>query len=140
VGYFGVSEEKEKALRERMAQLGIREEDLEEKFVRSGGRGGQHVNKTATCVYLRHIPTGVEVKCQTERSQAINRFLARRILVEKIEELKLGKESSRRRKIEKLRRQKLKRAKRAKAKLYQGDTENTKEQASDEPSSSGKNE
>jgi protein subunit release factor B len=80
------------------------------------------------------------VKCQTERSQAINRFLARRILVEKIEELKLGKESSRQRKIEKLRRQKLKRAKRAKAKLCQGDTENAKEQASDEPSPSQKNE
>lgn len=119
---FGVSEEKENALREKMTQLGIREEDLLEKFVRSGGHGGQNVNKTATCVYLRHLPTGIEVKCQRERSQALNRFFARRILVEKIEAMLLGKKSEHELKIERIRRQKLKRAKRAKAKLNKTDT------------------
>ncbi|MBI2070770.1 MAG: peptide chain release factor-like protein [Elusimicrobia bacterium] len=79
---FGVSPEKETALRARMQRLGIREAEIEEHFVRSGGKGGQNVNKTATCVYLKHRPTGLEVKCQESRSQAINRFLARRILTD----------------------------------------------------------
>ncbi len=122
MGQFGVSEEKENALRAKMTQLGIREEDLLEKFVRSGGHGGQNVNKTATCVYLRHLPTGIEVKCQRERSQALNRFFARRILAEKIEAMLLGKKSEHELKIERIRRQKLKRAKRAKAKLNKTDT------------------
>ncbi len=85
---FSVSEEKNRWLRERMAALGIREEELEERFVRSSGKGGQHVNKTSTCVWLRHIPTGIEVKCMAERSQSLNRFLARRELLEKIALLK----------------------------------------------------
>jgi protein subunit release factor B len=84
---FPVSEEKNRWLRERMAALGISEDDLDEKFVRSSGKGGQHVNKTSTCVWLKHIPTGIEVKCMTERSQPLNRFLARRELVERIEAL-----------------------------------------------------
>jgi len=67
---FGVSPEKEQALAERMEKLGLREEDILEKFIRSGGHGGQNVNKVATCVYLKHLPSGVEVKCQQERSQA----------------------------------------------------------------------
>lgn len=116
MGQFGVSDAKETALREKMQALGIREEDLEEKFVRSRGRGGQHVNKTSTCVYLRHIPTGIEVKCQRERSQMVNRYLARRILAEKIEALLFGKESPKQQRIEKLRRQKQKRARRAQKK------------------------
>ena len=68
-----------------MAFLGIREGDLEERFIRSGKKGGQNVNKLATCVYLKHRPTGVEVKCQIERTQGQNRFLARRILADKID-------------------------------------------------------
>jgi protein subunit release factor B len=79
----GISPDKEQALRERMDALGIFEKDLEETFIRSGGHGGQNVNKVATCVRLRHLPTGLEVKCQQERSQALNRFLARRILADK---------------------------------------------------------
>jgi peptide chain release factor len=114
---FKVSLEKEDALRLKMDALGIREGDLVEKFVRSGGKGGQNVNKTSTCVYLKHIPTGIEVKCQRERSQSINRFLARRILAEKIEAIKLGKESDEQARIEKIRRQKRKRSKRAKDKM-----------------------
>ena len=108
---FSVSEEKNRWLRERMAALGIREEELEERFVRSSGKGGQHVNKTSTCVWLRHVPTGIEVKCMTERSQSLNRFLARRELLEKIALLKglsttrsLEQEKERRRKARRQRR------------------------------------
>jgi peptide chain release factor len=114
---FGVSEDKESILVERMQKLGIREEDIREKFIRSGGHGGQNVNKTSTCVYLKHLPTGVEVKCQQERSQALNRFLARRLLTDKIENLVKGKESQEQQRIEKIRRQKRKRSKRAKEKM-----------------------
>ncbi len=84
---FAVSEEKNKWLKERMEALGILEKDIEEKFVRSSGKGGQKVNKTSTCVYVRHIPTKIEVKCMKDRSQSINRFLARRELVKRIEGL-----------------------------------------------------
>lgn len=117
---FAVAPEKEEALKEKMASLGIRETDLEEIFIRAGKKGGQHVNKTSTCVYLKHRPTGIEVKCQAERSQALNRFLARRLIVEKIGSLILGRESEERGRIEKIRRQKRKRSKRAKEKMLRG--------------------
>jgi protein subunit release factor B len=81
---FAVSEGKNKWLKDRMEALQIHEKDIMEKFVRSSGKGGQKVNKTSTCVYLKHIPTGIEVKCMKDRSQSINRFLARRELVERI--------------------------------------------------------
>lgn len=116
---FGVSKEKEEALRKRMDTLGIFEKDIVEKFIRSSGKGGQKVNKTSTCVYLKHIPTKIEVKCQRERFQAINRFLARRILTDKIEKMIRGKESEEQQKIEKIRRQKRKRSKRAKLKMLE---------------------
>jgi protein subunit release factor B len=114
---FPVSAAKEKELAEKMEALNIREEDIEESFVRSGGKGGQHVNKTSTCVYLRHAPTGVEVKCQEERSQALNRYRARVLLVKKIDRLIKGRESAEIQRIEKVRRQKRKRSKRAKEKM-----------------------
>ena len=85
--------------------------------MRSSCPGGQKTNKTATCVYLKHLPTGIEVKCQKERSQALNRFLARRILVNKIEQMVLGKKSAEQQRIAKIRRQKRKRSKRAKEKM-----------------------
>ncbi len=116
---FGVRPEKEDALRLKMERLGIREGDLIEKFVRSGGKGGQHVNKVATCVYLKHLPTGIEVKCQRERSQSVNRFLARRILADKIEAMVLGKESAEQQRIEKIRRQKRRRSRKAKQKMLE---------------------
>src|SRR4030067_537614 len=109
--------EKEKALQEMMARLGVREEDIEEKFIRSQGPGGQNVNKVSTCVYLRHLPTGIEVKCQKERSQSLNRYHARVLLVKKIDQMIRGKESEEREKIEKIRRQKRKRSQRAKEKM-----------------------
>jgi protein subunit release factor B len=114
---FAVSEEKNEWLRERMEALGIHEKDCIEKFVRSSGKGGQKVNKTSTCVYLKHIPTGVEVKCMKDRSQSINRFLARRELIEKIEAL-TGNVTLRDLRAEKIRKQKAKRAKKIKVKYH----------------------
>ncbi len=100
-----------------MQGLGIREKDLQEKFIRASGKGGQKVNKASSCVYLKHIPTGIEIKCQQERSQALNRYLARRILTKKVESLILGRLSEQRQRIEKIRRQKRRRSKRAKEKM-----------------------
>ena len=113
----GVSPDKEEALRLRMEALGIFEKDIEESFIRSGGHGGQNVNKVATCVRLRHLPTGVEVKCQRERFQSLNRFFARRILADKVEALVKGKESEEAQRIARIRRQKRKRSQRAKEKM-----------------------
>jgi len=111
MGVFPVSEEKNRWLREKMAALGIDENDLEEKFVRSSGKGGQHVNKTSTCVWLKHIPTGIEVKCMAERSQALNRFLARRELAERVEAL-AGLPTRRDREADRVRKRKAQRRRR----------------------------
>ena len=111
--------EKEKSLQEIMARLGVREEDIVERFIRAQGPGGQNVNKVSTCVYLRHLPTGLEVKCQQERSQAQNRYRARQILLKKIESTILGRLSEEQRRIEKIRRQKRRRSRRAKLKVLE---------------------
>ncbi|MFH1442103.1 MAG: peptide chain release factor-like protein [Candidatus Omnitrophota bacterium] len=117
---FGVGLDKEKILLEKMKQLGIRREDIIESFIRSAGPGGQNINKTSTCVYLKHIPTGIEVKCQKERSQALNRYIARKLLLKKIENSILGRLSEERKRIEKIRRQKRRRSRRAKLKILEG--------------------
>ncbi|MFH1389257.1 MAG: peptide chain release factor-like protein [Candidatus Margulisiibacteriota bacterium] len=106
--------EKEAALKLRLARLGINEADVEERFIRSGGPGGQNVNKVSSGVYLKHRPTGLEVKMTQERSQSLNRYRAWKLLADKIEERLLGIKSARRQAIEKVRRQKRKRSKRAK--------------------------
>jgi peptide chain release factor len=112
-----VSEKKRQDLAHKMARLGIREQDLEELFVRSGGPGGQNVNKVSTCVVLKHRPTGLIVKCQRERTQALNRYWARRLLAEKLEARIMGAESEEAKRIAKIRRQKRKRSRRAKDKM-----------------------
>ncbi|HWH69480.1 MAG TPA: peptide chain release factor-like protein [Candidatus Sulfotelmatobacter sp.] len=114
---FPVSPEKEAQLAQRMAALGVTESDLEESFVRSGGHGGQNVNKTSTCVMLLHRPTGLQVKCQTTRQQGLNRHLARRLLLDKIEARKNGFVAEERTRVEKIRRQKRRRSRRAKQRM-----------------------
>src|SRR5688572_18895260 len=114
---FAVSGEKLAQVEQRMNALGVRESDLEETFVRSGGAGGQKVNKSSSCVMLLHRPTGLRVKCQTTRHQAMNRFLSRRLLLDKIEEMKKGFVEAERTRVEKIRRQKRKRSRRAKERM-----------------------
>lgn len=114
---FGVSKEKQDALKAKMTSLGIGEQDIEEKFIRAAKPGGQKVNKTSCCVYLKHKPTGIEVKCQKERCQSLNRFLARRILSDKVEALVRGRESQIEKERQKIRRQKRRRSRRAKEKM-----------------------
>jgi protein subunit release factor B len=109
--------EKVKALHALMERLNVREEDLIEKFILGSGSGGQKINKTSSCVYLKHLPTGIEVKCQRERSREANRFFARRELCEKIEELLFQEKSKRQQAFEKIRRQKRRRSKKAKEKV-----------------------
>lgn len=110
---FGVRPEKEAELRERMARCGLREEDLREAFIRGGGPGGQKINRTASCVQLRHLPTGLEVRMQEARSQALNRFYARRRLCELLENQTLGADSPEAKKAARLRKQKDRRRRRA---------------------------
>ena len=114
---FNVSEKKEKALLDRMRELNVTENDLDEQFIRSSGPGGQKVNKTSSCVCLRHIPTDITVKYQRERSQALNRFFARRTLLDKIELLQEGFIKEDKKRIEKIKSQKRKKRKRTKVKL-----------------------
>ncbi len=116
---FAVSEDKNRLLREKMEALGILEKDLVEKFIRSSGHGGQKLNKTSSCVYLKHLPTGIEIKCMRERSQSINRFLARRELAEKLETLLAGQNAMRDRSDllrDKIRKQKQRRSRKSKGK------------------------
>jgi len=100
-----------------MVALGVNETDLQETFVRSGGHGGQNVNKTSTCVVLLHRPTGLQVKCQATRQQGLNRFIARRLLLDKVESLRKGCVAAERASTEKIRRQKRRRSRRAKERM-----------------------
>ena len=117
MGKFKVSSEKEQQLLLRMERLGIYEGDIEENFIRGSGHGGQKINKTSSCVQLIHRPSGIEVRCQSDRSQSLNRFLARRELCDRIEARILGKESAEQQAREKIKRQKRRRGRKAKAKM-----------------------
>lgn len=116
---MSVNIQKEEALKKRLAELAIREEDLRENFIRGSGHGGQKINKTSSCVQLLHVPTGIEVRCQRERSQALNRFLARRELCDRIAEKVFREKSQRQQEREKIRRQKRRRSRRQKEKMLQ---------------------
>jgi protein subunit release factor B len=117
MGSFPVSLEKEDQLARRMAALGVRESDIEETFVRSGGHGGQNVNKTSTCVMLLHRASGLQVKCQSTRQQGLNRFLARKLLLDKMEARQKSRADAERARLEKLRRQKRGRSRAAKQRM-----------------------
>jgi peptide chain release factor len=114
---FNAGQDKEDQLAQRMAALGVREVDLDETFVRSGGHGGQNVNKTSTCVMLLHRPSGFQVKCQTTRQQGLNRFLARKLLLDKIEAVRRARAEAERARLEKIRRQKRGRSRGAKQRM-----------------------
>jgi peptide chain release factor len=114
---MAVSKQKQEDLAARMRKLNILDEDLIEKFILGSGPGGQKINKTASCVYLKHLPSGIEIKCSKERSQEINRFLARRELCERIEKELFGIKTSKEKEIQKVRKQKKRKMRRNKIKL-----------------------
>lgn len=109
-----VSPDKQSALDQRMIALGVTEDDLLEKFVRGSGAGGQKINKTSNCVFLKHLPSGIAIKCQMDRSREMNRFLARRELCDQLESIKEGRSIAKTQAIEKMRRQKRPRSRRSK--------------------------
>ncbi len=116
---FGITLSKQKELEDKFNKLNIKENDIIEKFIHSSGNGGQNVNKVSTCVYLKYIPLNIEIKCQKARTQILNRYYARKMLAEEIENRILGEKSKKQKEIEKKRRQKRKRSKRAKEKILE---------------------
>lgn len=116
---FGISSSKQQQLQKQFDEFNIKESDIVEKFIHSSGHGGQNLNKVATCVYIKHIPTSIEVKCQKYRTQLLNRYAARKMLADAIETMVLGQKSRKIQAIEKIRRQKRKRNKRAKEKMLE---------------------
>ena len=119
MGDVYVSASKQRALAEQLAKLGVEEADLTERFILGSGSGGQKVNKTASCVQLRHAPSGIEIKCQRSRSREMNRFLARRELCDRLDEQRRGEQSRRQQAREKIRRQKRRRSRRQQAKMVE---------------------
>ena len=116
---FPVSEAKRRNLLDRMNRLGVQEKDMKESFTRSSGPGGQNVNKVETCVVLKHLPTGVTIRYQVSRSQALNRFMARRLLIDELEARRMGAESARQRTIWQIRKRKARISRRAKKRMLE---------------------
>ena len=114
-----IAKEKEIELLERMVRLGIKDDDLVEKFILGSGSGGQKINKTHSCVYLKHLPSGIEIKCQRDRSREMNRYFARRELCEKLEFALFREKSKKQQEIAKIRRQKKRRSRRTQEKLVE---------------------
>jgi len=104
---------------QKAQELSIKPADIEEFFIRGSGHGGQKVNKTSSTVRLKHIPTGIEVRCQEHREQVKNRMTAYRLLIDKLEDIIKGKESENAKKIYKLKKQKKRRSKKAKEKMLE---------------------
>jgi protein subunit release factor B len=128
-----ISQEKWEKLQVRMDKLHIVESDLSEQFIRGSGKGGQKINKTSSCVQLRHAPSGIEIRCQKSRLQASNRFYARRQLCDRLEEKHLGIKSKRRQEQEKIRRQKRRRSRRAKNRMLDAKTKHGEKKALRKP-------
>lgn len=118
---MAVTRQKVDELAERMKQLGIREEDLAEKFILGSGRGGQNLQKTASCVYLKHLPSGIEVKCSKDRSREVNRFIARRELCDQFEKQVLGRQTAKDLALAKIQKQKKRNARRRQKKNDQSE-------------------
>ena len=132
---MSVSKEKQDELAKRMQHLGIKEEDLIEKFILGSGKGGQKMNKTSSCVYLKHLPTGLEIKCQKDRSREQNRFLARRDLCDRIQEMLSLEKTQKQQAAEKIRRQKKRRTRKQQEKMLEekkqrGDTKKMRQSPS----------
>lgn len=111
-----ISKEKQEALQRRLEKLSVRAQDLIEKFILGSGPGGQKINKSATCVYLKHLPSGIEIKCQKQRSLTLNRYYARQLLCEKLEKQLFNIESAKEKELAKIRKQKKRRTRRTKDK------------------------
>ena len=112
--FYMIRNEKWSQLTAWMEKLHIVEADLVEKFIIGSGRGGQHLHKTASTVYLKHVPSGLEIKCQYSRSREDNRYFARERLCEKLQMLCSDEKTKKQQMIEKLKRQKKRRSRRAK--------------------------
>lgn len=107
-------------LLEKARLLNVRAEDITEQFVRGSGKGGQKINKTSSCVVVRHLPTGIEVRCQKHREQSKNRLSAYKLLILKIEDRVKGRQSQRAQAIFKLKKQKKRRSRKSKEKMLEG--------------------
>ncbi len=116
---MAVSKDKIDELQARMERLGITDKDLIEKFILGSGKGGQKINKTSSCVYLHHIPSGIEIKCQRDRSREMNRFYARRDLCERLEGILFEEKSAKQKAVEKIRRQKQRKTRKQKQKMIE---------------------
>jgi protein subunit release factor B len=134
---MAISENKYKQLAERMDRLGIFDKDLIEKFILGSGKGGQKVNKTSSCVYLQHIPTGLEVKCQRERSQELNRYMARKEICDKFEAQILKVKTEKQHEMEKVRRQKRRRTRRQQEKTLEGKRQHSERKTLRRPPTNG---
>lgn len=130
---MAISKEKKDELETRMARLGIHEADLIEKFILGSGSGGQKINKTSSCVYLKHIETGIEIKCQAERSRDLNRYRARQKLCEALEAIVFKEKSKAQQQAEKIRRQKQRRTRRQKQKILEHKSRHSDKKALRQP-------